>query len=630
MSSAKLAFITEADLKVQPDDLTDFSPEERDRLVVSYERIGEDWVPLSFYGEDEWQLAGGPTNRAKSHRKLNFRRFPESFRATAKVMTWRYMRRGREGGKIPDVSTLISWVKDARSFLFWLAKRGIAHLSDASPMACLQYVEAEKARTSKRGKPLSPKTLNLEFIAVEAIHELSQFTSDPMPAHPWPDSSAKYLAQNLSDCLSNSKTPLIPDVIFCMLFQCAWEMIQKGGWWLDLRDGIDRIQAKLENLSTTTIRRRKSQFLKESGWEGGLEAFETQLIHLRTACYIVVASLSGCRNHELAYIQSESFYSREDDEGETYWWLKSRSDKTGEGYTEWMIPEAAVLALRVLERWAERYRDGLKAEILRRTMASPDDPEIAEVMRHRDALFLGEDSKFENQIRTLAIQSFNSGLLRFAQKFGIEWSLATHQFRRKFANYAARSQFGDLRYLKEHFKHWSMDMTLTYALNESQDLDLYLEIEDELDDLKVAVVEEWLHDDVPLAGGLGNNVVEWRGSHPITLFKDQGAMVRSLADSISLRSALHAWCAADNGGCVGLWIDRMRCPDCDNAVIHTQHAHIYERQYHELKSLLNLKDIGETGLNRVRSGMAKCQSVLMRLGIELHNEPAQGGLEDAI
>ena len=144
------------------------------------------------------------------------------------------------------------------------------------------------------------------------------------------------------------------------------------------------------------------------------------------------------------------------------------------------------------------------------------------------------------------------------------------------------------------------------------------------------MVEEWLHDDVPLAGGLGNNVVEWRGSHPITLFKDQGAMVRSLADSISLRSALHAWCAADNGGCVGLWIDRMRCPDCDNAVIHTQHAHIYERQYHELKSLLNLKDIGETGLNRVRSGMAKCQSVLMRLGIELHNEPAQGGLEDAI
>ena len=107
-------------------------------------------------------------------------------------------------------------------------------------------------------------------------------------------------------------------------------------------------------------------------------------------------------------------------------------------------------------------------------------------------------------------------------------------------------------------------------------------------------------------------------------------MVRSLADSISLRSALHAWCAADNGGCVGLGIDRLRCVDCDNAVIHTQHAHIYERQYHELKSLLRLKDIGEAGMNRVKNGMAKCQSVLMQFGIDIRNEPAQEMLEDAI
>jgi hypothetical protein len=63
----------------------------------------------------------------------------------------------------------------------------------------------------------------------------------------------------------------------------------------------------------------------------------------------------------------------------------------------------------------------------------------------------------------------NIALKAFAKKCGLEWELATHQFRRKFANYAARSQFGDLRYLKQHFKHWSLDMTLGYALNESQE-----------------------------------------------------------------------------------------------------------------------------------------------------------------
>ena len=55
-------------------------------------------------------------------------------------------------------------------------------------------------------------------------------------------------------------------------------------------------------------------------------------------------------------------------------------------------------------------------------------------------------------------------------------------------------------------------------------------------------------------------------------------------------------------------------------MIHQRHAHIYQRQYRELKSLLGLKDIGESGLNRVRSAMAKCRGVLERLCIDPDDE----------
>ncbi|MDB5935350.1 MAG: hypothetical protein JWQ01_2694 [Massilia sp.] len=51
-------------------------------------------------------------------------------------------------------------------------------------------------------------------------------------------------------------------------------------------------------------------------------------------------------------------------------------------------------------------------------------------------------------------------------------------YKRLTACYAARSQFGDLRYLRDHFKHWSLDMTLGYAMNESQEMELYLEIQE--------------------------------------------------------------------------------------------------------------------------------------------------------
>lgn len=622
MTTVELLRISEESFSAQPHDVTALSPDAAGQMVVAFVRMDGRCVPLSFYRDNEWKLSGGTTNSSAAHRKLDFRQIPEQFRAVAKQVTWRYMRRGREGSPIPDTGTLVTWLKDTVPFFKYLVAQGVKSLRDVSPMLCIQFVEASKAEPARRsGKPRAPGTLKKIFSAIEAIYELSQSTNDPMPAHPWPDSSAGSLADFQKHGPSYvGKTPLIPDDVFCALFQAAWKMVQLGEHWLRLRDGLNRIDTECSHLSQQPVLDRKNKFLAESGWSGGINALVNQLHSLRTACYIVVASLSGCRNHELAYLQNDACYSTVDDEGNIYWWMRSRSDKTGEGDTEWMIPPAAVQAIKVMEHWAKPYQASVDAEIARRRLADPHDPEIAEALKHRDALFLGESPRYQNQVRTISGKNFNRVLNDFVSLIGLNWDLSTHQFRRTFANYAARSRFGDLRYLKEHFKHWSMDMTLGYALNESQDLDLYLEIEAELDDIKVGVVSDWLRDDTPLAGGFGENIVEWRGTQPITLFKDHASMVRSIADSVSLRSALHGWCTADSGDCVGLGMDRLRCTDCDNAVIHQRHAHIYRRQYVELKALLNLGDIGEAGLNRVRAGMEKCRMVLEKLGLKPESE----------
>lgn len=164
------------------------------------------------------------------------------------------------------------------------------------------------------------------------------------------------------------------------LFQQSWELIGNSNHLFNLRDNKDRIE--------------------ELGWTEGLAKLNERLLDLRSACYIVLAVTSGYRNHELAYIKNDPdnpdpakrhpWYSSQDDEGIRYWWLRSRSDKTYTGDTEWMIPDKAVEALKVMERWAVPYQQQIEDEIKDRKAINPHDPQIIEASRHRHALFLGK------------------------------------------------------------------------------------------------------------------------------------------------------------------------------------------------------------------------------------------------
>jgi hypothetical protein len=42
----------------------------------------------------------------------------------------------------------------------------------------------------------------------------------------------------------------------------------------------------------------------------------------------------------------------------------------------------------------------------------------------------------------------------FAEHVGVDWPLATHQFRRTVAADVANHTLGDLIYLKHRYKHW--------------------------------------------------------------------------------------------------------------------------------------------------------------------------------
>lgn len=608
---------------------------ERDALVVTSRIVDGHPIVVSRYGDDVWLTVGQPTNQPRAAQVLDFRRVAPALREAMKAAVHRYMQRGREGHKRPADRAVVKLLRDAVPFLTYLDGLHIVRLADVTPQVCWSYVEAcRRLRRSKGGvdKPLKPSALGHRLSVVEALYELSQHTEDAMASHPWPAASYSHMAgltgRGTGDRGGN--TPLIPDHEFATLFQRAWALVERATVVLEVRDAW--LLVKKERGQSWSVYEASYElrcFVKARAWPGA-GGFNRALHELRTACYIVVASLSGCRNHELAFIQSGAYYStsssagRIDRETETYWWMRSQSTKTGEGHTEWMIPEAATVALHVMEHWAKPYQEQIEAEIAARRAKDPRDPEIAEAVRHRHALFLAAEPRRSNQVRTLSLQQMNKDLKAFARTCDLDWELATHQFRRKFANYAARSQFGDLRYLKQHFKHWSMDMTLGYALNESQEMALYAEIQDELGDIKAGVVETWLQPGSPLGGGYGANIVTWRGTNPVTMFKGHKQMVRSLAEGTPIRSNGHAWCTADDNLCVGNDIEKTRCSHCSNAVIGLQHAPIYRGLHDHLNEVVSkCDDIGDGGLKIVRRDMDRCRKVLQGLGQdvpELDNE----------
>lgn len=623
--SAQVLSLIEARLAAQPNDVRLEPNEERDRLIISATQVDGIWVIKSQYGDDVWHLTGGTTNKPSHRKSINFARVPAAYCEVIKAMTYRYLRRGREGKAKPSTATVRGSFDDLLPFLRFLDGLKLKHLGAVTPMVCATYVAVCKAERQKRkkGKPLSGATLATRFQAVEWLHELSQFTATPMPSAPWLETSATHLSGRIGRD-RRSKTQLIPDDVFTTLFQAAYKLVQRGDELLQLRDALDAVAAGRQERHRKTIERAKNRHLKANGWNGGVAGFNDTLAELRTACYIVVASLSGCRNHELAYLQRGACYRTEDDEGEVYWWMRSQSDKTRAGKTEWMVPEAAVEALRVMDRWAAPYQAMISEEIAQRRAVNPQDAEIAEAQKHANAVFLGVTMHQGNRVRTFSLKGWNGVLKAFAKRCGVDWDLASHQFRRKFANYAARSQFGDLRYLREHFKHWSQDMTNdSYALNESQEMELYAEIAEELEAIKLGLAEQWLSPSEPLAGGYGKNLMDWRNrAENIALFKDHATMVRSVAESHAIRSNGHAWCTADDNQCIGNTFEKTRCSGCDNAVIGRFHARMYQRLHRDLKELALCDDIGLGGQARIQRDLERCRDVLVSLGYDPEAEAA--------
>ena len=196
--------------------------------------------------------------------------------------------------------------------------------------------------------------------------------------------------------------------------------------------------------------------------------------------------------------------------------------------------------------------------------------------------------------------------------------------RRLYAYTFVRHKLGDMLFLKEQFKHSSIDMSQLYGSNPRQDRALYDDILSELLRYKGEVITTWLEKDEPLAGGAGQRIMEMRAQE----FPDRKALVMESSKRVLMRSNGHAWCLAQDDGCGGSGIyAKGSCGGCRNGLIDRRFIPIWQEAYrHHSELLKDAQAWGAGAMKRVSTDLEQAAKILRDLGI--NPEGASDGKRD--
>lgn len=589
--------------------------------IITTDRADDLLYVLSRYEDPEWWLPKSKSigNQPDSDRKMDFRRIKGTqLQAEAKIVLARLIwgERSLSSSSIRNVfHALTSWMN-------WLHNQGISSHVKVTPLVAARYVQYVNRLTSpkKPGKLLSSIAKVNRLWAVERCWRFLRDTPIAFD-YPWPDSSAVALAGHKQS--TKAKTDIIPNDILRHLFQQAESLLNRTDDLLEHRDAL--VDFKPCSEKRTTQASEMSRYLKSRGWDSGLGALNTTLSDLRDGCFVIILATTGVRAHELGNIRRDQWYSQIRD-GERFYFLGSRSDKTHEGKTSWLCPEIAIQALKALERPSGPLQRELE-QALKAARAAGEYEEITRLRSISGTVGLTYGSSQGGRIHLLSGQGLNKRLKSFTKSLGLNWNLTSHQFRRTFANYVVHHKLGDLRYLRDHFKHWSLDMTILYAMNEAQDLELYDEIYAAFDGKRHAIVGHWLEPDTPLSGGMAGHIRQMRSrSEEVRTYKDRKEMIEAISELVYLRSTGIAWCTNDTGvDCAG-----GQCEGCEHGCIDDTHKPFWEGLYLQQIELRQIDDLDDSGSKTVERTMERCEKVLTDLGVDINRLKEQVADVEAI
>lgn len=571
----------------QPLSLAGLAPDERGNVVVSAVLDDDgDTVVLSRVKDLMWEMWPFVTtpNTRDSKKHLDWSGIPENYLEACQNVLYRYWKVGRSGWEAPGVSTLQQTLTNLRLVCRFADKLKLGSLAEMGTLHIANFVADQK----KAG--LAPGTLVNHFLAVELLFLFRAEHDGALQFHPWPESSAMEIAgaagQKGEDARKVALTPLIPIEVAQRLFVYAEGILGCADALLDERD------------------------------RGVRSAFkDSEMIDIRNACFYLLGVLTGMRSSELSSIEIGAGRT-EVKNGITFNWVASVEHKTKKGPVEYLMPSMGHDILRILERWAKPLQERLAEQIaaMERKQSKRTAKElqwIANARRNTQKLFLGNSKG----IPPVSVNGWFVIFTRFAIDAGTDWKLAPHQMRRLYAYTFVRHRLGDMLFLKEQFKHSSINMNQLYASNPRQDAALYDDILTELMTYKAEVVAQWMEKDEPLAGGAAEKIKELRAHD----FESRKELLNDASHRVNMRSTGHSWCLAQDEGCGGSGLyAKGECGGCKTGLIDGRFIPIWQEAYRHHKELR--KEAAEMGpgvVKRVERDLAQAAKILKDLGVDV-------------
>ena len=606
-----------------------------------------DGTPLvvSRWGDEVWDWYPyiPQENKPPNEKQLDWRfSLPDGRRFTdpehagllesAKDFIWSLFISPVEGRKRPSMLTLRGKANNLRTLIRWMVAHGLTRFDQLDGRA-LDYVAAAQLGVS--GEPSAPHTITLRLHIIEDLYFQRDKLYDALRTHPWPHESAGLLAGEKHGIgYDKPKTDFIPDMVASRLAEAALDYIRSHSVRiLATRGAICEAAGEkaAQGLGKASQKNARTAAAREAGYEGS-DHLTAETRRLRTACYIVIDMFSGARNSEVMSLAERSIVPGTSKDGTTdVLWMHGTIYKTGIRPHRWMVPPVVQEAVIVLTQLTSPLRELLSEEEseLRARIGLSIGIERARLVKRLDMvrkqktkLFLGTGGR-RCDIAVISNAQVNVDLKQFCADHGISgtdgqhFDLHSHMFRRTYARFVARSELGDLLFLRDHFGHWSIDMTTYYADGGADEYEADTELLEMIAAEKMGrqteIMTGYLDSDTPLANG-SHWLKDWRSTVRTAANKED--LIREYAGTITLNGTGHSWCVgnAKGTGCGGLCVfEAQMCVDCNYGIIGLEHRPVWEGIREQQQEALALDDMGPGGRARAQQIMGYADKVLRRL-----------------
>lgn len=585
------------------------------------------WEVCSRFGDDIYDFTGYVTNPAAHSRRLDLTSLPaawsDSFRETL-VAFWVFGRPSAAGP--PKASTVIATGSSLLMFIKWLNRVGVTRFSQLQPIHAATYAQYIKTtplppRYGKLGQLRTPRSVEGALQSVSLAWDLRGYLRDAPLTSPWGDRGGQTKNSVSRGDRHRSKTYCLTEDEAKALFTASETMLKDSQRWIGIWEAVQQRRS-----STPLTYRDPNDAERENKWLKKTHGISFRFLRwrlrdIRAAIAFRVGLLVGQRVSEILSLDMRCCVKREQG-SEMLTYLRGKTYKgrdQGCEATEWLAPDSIADYVSMLERirQAAEHRISLQLQALKSDKSEVVEPQLqrtlAEVVDGYNALFAKGIDTY-GLVKRLHRTEFSALLNVVRERAGVRCKITPHVLRRTFAVNVVHSCNGDLRYLRQHFQHWSLETTALYASNPASDKTMLEEIALEISRSNVGTVKEWFKPETTLAGGAGNHIAamrqrpEFRGS----TIDDQEAIVRSLLAGFSVRDTGHSHCLfRDVPSCGGRGLyDPRECGTCSSAVITKREVPVWRQLAVHNQQIIEREDSGPAAIQVAQRSLMVIKAIL--------------------